>query len=54
LHPEQEAQQASDEQQPPLAAFAAPAIPSAMTAINKTTFNFFMISSPLHIGTVVV
>jgi hypothetical protein len=43
LHPEQEAQQSSDEQQPPRAALAAPARPSAMTAINSTAFNFFMI-----------
>jgi hypothetical protein len=43
LHPEQEAQQSSDEQQPPCVALAAPAKPSAMTAINSNAFSFFMI-----------
>jgi hypothetical protein len=43
LHPEQEAQQLSDAQQPARAAFAVAARPSAMTAIKNTTLNFFMI-----------
>jgi hypothetical protein len=43
LHPEQEAQQSSDAQQPACAAVAAPARPNAITAINTTTFSFFMI-----------
>jgi hypothetical protein len=43
LHPEQEAQQSSDAQQPACAAVAAPARPSAITAINTTTLSFFMI-----------
>jgi hypothetical protein len=43
LHPEQEAQQSSDAQQPACAAVAAPARPSAIIAINTTTLSFFMI-----------
>jgi hypothetical protein len=46
-HPEQEAQQSAEGQHAVLAAFAAPARPSATTAINTTARIFFMDSSPL-------
>jgi hypothetical protein len=43
LQPEQEAQQSSEGQHPGCAALAAAVRPSAITAINNMTFNFFMI-----------
>jgi len=43
LHPEHEAQHTSDGQQSAFAALAAPARPSAMTAINSAAFSFLMI-----------
>jgi hypothetical protein len=45
LQPEQEAQQSAEEQQPACAAFAPPATPSAITAINNITFNVFIVFS---------
>jgi hypothetical protein len=45
LQPEQEAQQSAEGQQPACAAFAVPATPSATTAINKITFNVFIVFS---------
>jgi hypothetical protein len=47
LQPEQEAQQ-SAEAQHASAAFARPATPSAITAINNATFNVFIVS-PLEV-----
>jgi hypothetical protein len=45
LQPEHDAQQSADGQQVVRAAFAVPASPSAITAINNTTFNVFMVFS---------
>ena len=42
LHPEQEAQQSAEGQHAALAAFAAPAKPSRVTANSRTTFILFM------------
>jgi hypothetical protein len=45
LQPEHDAQQSADEQQVLCAAFAVPATPSAITAINSITFNVFIVFS---------
>jgi hypothetical protein len=45
LQPEQEAQQSAEEQQPACAALAALVTPSAITAINNTTFSVFIVFS---------
>jgi hypothetical protein len=45
LQPEQSAQQSAEEQHPVWAAFAVPASPSAITAINNITLNVFMVFS---------
>jgi hypothetical protein len=45
LQPEHEAQQSAEGQQPACAAFAVPAIPNAITAINSITFNVFIVFS---------
>jgi hypothetical protein len=46
-HPEQEAQQSAEAQHDVVAAFTAPARPSATTAINTIARMFFMDFSPL-------
>jgi hypothetical protein len=45
LQPEQSAQQSAEGQQPVCAAFAVPASPSAITAINNITLNVFIVFS---------
>jgi hypothetical protein len=45
LQPEQEAQQSAEPQHPACVAFAVPATPSAITTINNTTFNVFIVFS---------
>jgi hypothetical protein len=41
-HPSQQAQHSAESQQDAVAAFTAPANPSAITANNKTALSFFM------------
>jgi hypothetical protein len=53
LHPEQEAQQSAEGQQPACAAFTVPPTPSAITAINNIAFNVFIVFS-LEVERVVV
>jgi hypothetical protein len=43
LHPEQDAQQSAELQHDALAAFAAPAKPSAITATNRIALILFMV-----------